>query len=183
MTGWDTVGLYCCCRKLKDVPVSRLSDLLNELNDPEKTLRELSATAERAGESISYSVIGNYLKGKHPEYPSSKTLKGLSAAFGVSFEVLENAVTFTGNDPYVPPKTADLLTATQRDAVNQIIRLLAEGNKNASPSTTQEPGTPGEADQDQKTPDYWGLAANRAPSHGKHISKQYDTLGEESQDT
>lgn len=133
------------------------------------TQSQLLERAEALGQPMSKGNLSKYLNGAHPEKPHETTVKALAAVFNLKVSEIEEVITPVDGYPYTPPSDARLLTATQRDAVNQIIRLLAEGNKNASPSTTQEPGTPGEADQDQKTPapplDRLGydLAAHKAP--------------------
>ena len=169
--------------------MSQLSDLLNNrLHELKIKQSELGRLAKKRGETLSAGTVSNYLNGSHGK-PSRATLRAFSVVLSIPIEELEDAASFTGFEPFEPHRDADLLTATQRDAVNQIIRLLAEGNKNASPSPTQEQGTPGEAVEGEKTPQPpldrlgYSLAATTGQRALDEEDANANKRGEENQDT
>lgn len=137
--------------------MSRLSDLLTELKQRrDMTNPEIVESAKRHGMKLSAGSVSNYLNGRHAERPPVQTLEAFAKVFGVPVSDLEQAAAYTGREPFQPDPTADRLTAPQRNAVNELIRLLAAGNEGAdndtAPPTTQESGTPSEADEVEKTP-------------------------------
>ena len=138
--------------------MSKLSDRLAErkaeLNDV--SVRAVSDRAKADGHKLSQNTVAKYLHADHPQ-PTPATLDALAAGFRLPpSELYRLADVQQSGPPFEPHKSADLLTAPQRNAVNEIIRLLAagnEGNRNdTAPPAAQESGAPGEADESQKTP-------------------------------
>lgn len=113
--------------------VSRLSDLLTELKSRRQlTNPQIVESAKRKGMKLSGGNVSNYLNGKHPENPPLATLEAFAKVFGVPVSELEEAAAYTGREPFKPDPTSDRLTQPQRNAVNEIIRLLAAGNQGAA---------------------------------------------------
>ena len=134
--------------------VSKLSDRLQQAKiDADMSIAQIVKRANDAGYELSDYSAKVYTNGKHSQSPQPETLRALAYALRVPEDEIFKLAGLPVSSHFEPHRDADLLTATQRDAVNQIIRLLAEGNKNASPSTTQEPGTPSETVEGEKTPD------------------------------
>ena len=138
--------------------MSKLSDRLAErkaeLNDV--SVRAVSDRAKADGHQLSPNTVAKYLRADHPQ-PTPATLDALATGFRLPpSELYRLADVQQAGPPFEPHKSADLLTAPQRSAVNEIIRLLAAGNEGAtndsSPFDSQAEGTPGEADQGEKTP-------------------------------
>lgn len=186
-----------CAYSVKVVAVSRLSDRLNELNTDELPLREIADRAKARGWKISFTTVRSYLNGTHPENPPARALNALAAAFDVPVEDLEAAAHYTGRAPFEPDSDADLLTAKQRAAVNEIIRLLADGNRNTHATPDSPLPSPQEPDaqvQDEgektgPTPDELELArrARETPPEEidgmaakRKISSENDHPGNES---
>ncbi|QPR39540.1 helix-turn-helix domain-containing protein [Brevibacterium casei] len=115
--------------------MSRLSELLKDLKtERELTNPQIVESAKRQGLKLSAGNVSNYLNGNHPERPPTKTLAAFAKVFGVPVSDLEAAAAYTGREPFTPDPSSDRLTAPQRAAVNEIIRLLADGNTGAGES-------------------------------------------------
>lgn len=132
--------------------MSKLSDRLAQAkSDLKLTAAAMVRKAEAHGYSLSDYNAKVYTNGKHPKQPELQTLQALSFVLEVPLqEVLDLADVSSGDvsEPFEPHKNADLLTAPQRDAVNEIIRLLADGNRSrneqeprAETPATQHPST------------------------------------------
>lgn len=128
------------------------------------------------------------MRGEHPDPPSPRALKALAAAFGVPVSELEEAAAYTGREPFNPDPTSDQLTQPQRNAVNEIIRLLAAGNQgadhdNVTPlSARSREGTTTETTPQKMKPLPAQYAADQGDSAGEEGWAQAQELGEESQD-
>lgn len=79
---------------------------------------------------VSKGTVSTYFSNP-PQRPRPNVLEAFAKVFDVPVSDLEEAATFTGNEPFVPDRSSDLLTPPQRTAVNEIIRLLADGNRKA----------------------------------------------------
>lgn len=115
------------------IPVSDLSDRLaaakNELGI---SSQRMSDTAQDAGYQLSNYSATVYTNGKHPAKASAATLEALAYVLRVPLdEVRELAGMPPVHGKFDPAPEADTLTAPQRTAVNEIIRLLADGNQKA----------------------------------------------------
>lgn len=187
--------------------MSRLSDVLNELSRAKRMNQpQIVQRSNDLGVPLSKGNVSRYLSGKHPEKPQPATLEAFAKVFDVPVSDLEEAATFTGNEPFVPDRSSDLLTPPQRTAVNEIIRLLADGNRKAgesgatSTSPMNQPGVRPADDWPHFDPDErteteahlrareqlarsdYGLIADRGHSEGKRLADEAGQRGEESQD-
>ena len=87
-----------------------------------------------------------------------KTMSALADSLGVSVGTLQGMLGKPSVEPWVPPSGTERLTMRQRDALDALILSLVEepsttGDRNDSSSfDSQAKGTPGEADQGEKTP-------------------------------
>ncbi|GAB3041908.1 hypothetical protein [Sediminivirga luteola] len=173
--------------------MSRLSDVLNELSRTKRMNQpQIVQRSSELGVPLSKGNVSRYLSGKHPEKPQQATLAAFAKVFGVPVDQLEEAARHTGREPFEPHRSADLLTAPQRAAVNEIIRLLAEGNVKAGDGSDSRSATsmnqsgPRPApvlEEDHTAPptpdeEILRYAADRGPSEGKSGWGR----GEESQD-
>lgn len=127
------VDLYRPPTSAKVIPVSDLSDRLaaakNELGI---SSQRMSDTAQDAGYQLSNYSATVYTNGKHPAKASAATLEALAYVLRVPLdEVRELAGMPPVHGKFDPAPEADTLTAPQRTAVNEIIRLLADGNQKA----------------------------------------------------
>lgn len=105
----------------------RLAQRKAELNDI--SVRAVSARAKADGHDLSANTVSKYLKPHHP-VPVRATLDALAAGFQLpATELHKLAGLPSETEPFQAHASADLLTPPQRTAVNEIIRLLAEGNK------------------------------------------------------
>ena len=134
--------------------VSKLSDRLAQAkHELGLSTRQIQERAERGGYKLSSYSATVYTNGKHPAKPDLATLEALAYALKVPEAELMELAGLPDRRTFSPHEDADLLTTAQQNAVNEIIRLLAEGNRNDSSSfDSQEAGTPSEADESQKTP-------------------------------
>lgn len=125
--------------------MSTLSELLSRANrDPRLSTRKIAERAAARGYPIDYSTVSLYLNGKHGD-PDEPTLAALAAALPVGLDELRSAagLSHERTDPYLPPDEAARMTTRQRNAVDEIIRLLAraEGECHGRESAaTNEPG-------------------------------------------
>lgn len=143
--------------------MSKLSERLQQAKtDAGLSISQIVKRATDAGYELSDYSAKVYTNGKHPKSPQPDTLKALAYALRVSEREVFELAGLPQSAPFEPHRDADLLTPPQRTAVNEIIRLLAEGNKHVSSSTASEPGTPSK-EEPQKIPDLtkegMGLAA------------------------
>lgn len=113
---------------MKVMSVSRLSDHLNSLNRENLSLREIEARAAEAGQRISFTTAGSYMRGQHPDPPNRRALAAFAAVFGVTVDEIIAATTDEVAHPYIPREGSERLTDPQRAAVDEIIRLLIETN-------------------------------------------------------
>ena len=81
---------------------------------------------------------------------------------------------------YTPPVAARKLTSRQRLLVDDLIRELTGGQKDAGDAEAEK--SSGEAVTPNIDPDDWRLAARRGESVGRRLREQLDGAGEESQD-
>lgn len=119
--------------------MSKLSDVLKAANVEKFSTRAIAAAAERAGHPIDYSTVSLYLNGKHGK-PDEATLVALAAVLPVSVVELREAAGLPAEsvEPYSPPSEAARLTKRQRDAVDEIIRLLVKAGEGDAPPMTFE---------------------------------------------
>lgn len=121
--------------------VSKLSDRLAKAKrELDISTRQMAERAEANGYKLSDYNAKVYTSGKHSKNPDASTLEALSYVLRVPLaEVRELAGLPVDTEPFEAHQSADMLTATQRAAVNEIIRLLAEGNKGANDDRQDTP--------------------------------------------
>lgn len=112
--------------------MSDLSDRLSRAKDELGiSTRQISAAAERAGYKVSNATAAVYTNGKHGK-PDAKTVEALSVVLRVPLVELRRLAGLPQvHGKFDPVPEADTLTAPQRNAVNEIIRQLAEANTRA----------------------------------------------------
>lgn len=113
--------------------VDAVSDLSDRLADAKRKLgistQKMSDLAQDAGYQLSNYSATVYTNGKHPAKASAATLEALAYVLRVPLaELRELAGLPQQHGKFEPAPEADSLTAPQRAAVNEIIRLLADGN-------------------------------------------------------
>lgn len=119
--------------------VDAVSDLSDRLADAKRKLgistQKMSDLAQDAGYQLSNYSATVYTNGKHPAKASAATLEALAYVLRVPLaELRELAGLPQQHGKFEPAPEADSLTAPQRAAVNEIIRLLADGNTGAGES-------------------------------------------------
>lgn len=110
------------------MPMSALSELLKQRVATQKIgVREIARRAQDRGHSLSHGTVSKYLSGQHPEVPAEETLRAFHDVLDIPLEQLRKAAGLPAGapGPYTPPSEADRLDLDQREAVDQIIRLLA----------------------------------------------------------
>ena len=121
--------------------------------DPRTDEPSMRQWGKEAG--VHTTTISRIIRGA-PSRP--KTMTALADSLGVSVGTLQGMLGKPSDEPWVPPSGTERLTMRQRDALDALILSLVEepsttGDRNdTAPPTAQEPGTPGEADQGEKTP-------------------------------
>lgn len=105
------------------VTVTQLSDLLNSTGI---SARQAADKAEAEGIHLPYGSIAAYWSGKHPQHPSEKLLEGLAEVTGVSVRRLRRAAGAAPGEatPWTPPAEANRLTQRQREALEQLIKVI-----------------------------------------------------------
>lgn len=153
--------------------MSKLSDRLNARRaELDVSTRAIADTATAAGFDMSHTTVARYLRPHHPR-PTPETVEALAAGFKLSAsELLRLAGLQAAGGAYVPPASSRLLTTAQRNAVSEIIRLLAEGNRDDEHTTDSPPaatteGTQGEAYEVENMPDIVRIGYDLAALRGE----------------
>ena len=108
--------------------MSALSDALNAANVEGWSAREISY---KSGGELSHSVVADYLNGRQAKRPTEKVLAGFVKVFPtLSVKRLRELAGYPPGEeePYKVPDEAHRLDSRQREAVTEIIMLLAEKN-------------------------------------------------------
>lgn len=138
--------------------MSALSDRLNKARG-DRSVRAVGRAAQKVNGTGESTVIP-YFNGKHG-VPSLPVLTALAEVLDVPLSELRMAAGLPAGErlPYKPPAEADLLSRSQRAALDVLIKSIVEprgamtdehATDTASPPATQ-PRAPRQADQDQKT--------------------------------
>lgn len=120
--------------------------------------------------------------------PSDKTMDGLAKAFGVDPTVVRANVALAMGLP-VEVKRANTSDISDSDLIMELSRRLEKARNDSPPLIAQEPGTPRETNQDEKTPDppLDRLGYDLAATTGQRALDEEDAnankRGEENQDT
>ena len=158
--------------------------------DPRTDEPSLSQWSKACG--VHTTTISNFTKGSTPRL---STLQAMADALDVSIGELQGMVGRGTAEPWTPPSGTEKLSHRQRAALNELILSFIEspptaGDRNdTAPPTAQAKGTPGEADESQKTPappldrlgvDLAALKGERALDREDEAARR---RGEENQDT
>lgn len=105
------------------VTVSELSELLRASG---VTARQAAKRAEDLGIELPYGTIAAYWTPRHPQHPSEETLEGLAAVTNLSLRRLRRVAGMAEGEaqPWTPPPEANRLTRKQRDALEQLIKVI-----------------------------------------------------------
>ena len=154
--------------------MSALSDLLNQAiaaKFPDSSNRDL---AKRAG--VSRGTVDNYRNGVVVK-PTEDVLQAFHALLGVPIQDLRLAAGLPRGEaePYKAPAEANLLDDRQRNALDELIRSIVatRGQQRHDVEATQESGTSGTEDKDQKTelPDEDQVAVGRIRATNKKVRR------------
>ncbi|TSI12667.1 hypothetical protein [Brevibacterium aurantiacum] len=180
--------------------MSELSDRLAAAkNKLGISTRKMSELAQANGYRLSNYSATVYTNGSHPATADPATLEALAFVLRLpSNEVRRLAGIAPDLGEFEPDESANLLTRSQRSAVNEIIRQLAVANTKAGEGNADSP-TPVNSDNkplvvdenDSASDNVYSLvppppasdtAAYRAPNRGKKQKDKQDEDAEESQD-
>ncbi|MDN5658310.1 hypothetical protein [Brevibacterium sandarakinum] len=186
---------------MKVILVSELSDRLAAAkNKLGISTRKMSELAQASGYRLSNYSATVYTNGSHPATADPATLEALAFVLRLpSNEVRRLAGIAPDLGDFEPDESANLLTRSQRSAVNEIIRQLAVANTKAgegnadSPTPISNGNKPLAVDENDAAgdnvyslvppPPATDTAAYRAPNRGKKQKDEADKRGEEDQDT
>lgn len=104
--------------------------------------RDVDRLTEEAGHRVAYSTVARIAKGTYQ--PSIAQLRALAKALRIRLTILKDAagVEDTG-DPFVLPEYANKLSIAERDAVRNIIRLLAQSKDERKTDDADDERPPG----------------------------------------
>ncbi|WP_143153981.1 helix-turn-helix transcriptional regulator [Rhodococcus rhodnii] len=119
--------------------MSKLSDLLN--SQP-VSARQAADIAKEKGIRLPYGTIAAYWSGRHGR-PSAQTLERLAEVLSTPLAQLQRAAwdATAPLGPYEPPAEANLLSRRERNAVDELIRAMAEAitrGQDRADSSTEE---------------------------------------------
>lgn len=129
-TGGSQLPLLDLPLRVEGVPMSGLSDYLNELNRERRwSTRRIEQEAKKHGHKISYASASRYLNGTHPANPGADTLQAFADTFGVPINSLRRAAGKPGvGEPFDLGPEASRLTGPQREVLRTAARLFVEQN-------------------------------------------------------
>ena len=162
--------------------MSGLSDYLQRLNKDSWSLRRISQEAERHGHQVNYTTVRKYLNGEHGA-PSAEVLAALAAAFRVDVNDMRDAASRPGvGEPFQLGAESARLTASQRDAVRHVVRVMLEHGDELEDLPQPDGITPGERRRGPSQDDFARAADDSGPSLLEADDAQAAARGEESQD-
>ena len=149
--------------------MSELSRALNEANVEQLSAREI---ARRAGNRVSHSQIGKYLKPEHPK-PGEDVLSVFSEVLRLPLPNLRELAGLPagGDTPYAPPPEANRLDRRQRELIDELIRMLVKtrgGEHGGDTAVTNAPALSGAA-SDRFRP--WGPRSKRGASWVAYVQE------------
>lgn len=192
VSGGDTLDLLLPCPCLKVVIVSRLSELLKDLLTRRGlTQADVVRKTEEFGMTVSKGTVSTYFSNP-PQRPRRQVLEAFARVFDVPVSDLEDAATFTGREPFAPDPSSDRLTPPQRAVLNELIRVMTDGNEKAGEGNAVSPtpmnqagGKPATDRQDgpRPVPDLADMAAYDAGETDRQKMRRLDAAqDDESQD-
>jgi hypothetical protein len=109
--------------------MSALSELLLQANAEGLSYQRIEDRARERGAQLSHGTAHKYMTGQHPPRAARDVLRAFTVVFpSLTMKALEAAAdlpTDLGN--YVPPAEANALTRKEREALNVLIRSIAQG--------------------------------------------------------
>lgn len=168
--------------------MTHLSDVLNAANTRQLTTRRIAELAEREGHTVHYSTIARYLGGRHPIPPRYDVLEAFSAALRVPMSELEDAAEIPSRaERFELPAEADALNEQERQAVVQLVRVMAQSkhpNKAAGRVDLVTPKTTATIHQLHPERDHLDVAAYEGADEAWLRRREADAArGEESQES
>lgn len=171
--------------------MSYLSDALQKANRNNWSYRRIEREAHDHDYTLSYTTIGRYMRGRHPEEPNLEVLQAFAAVFRVDLnDLLKVAGIAELKDPFVLPDEAAALDQRERELVLNLIDVVIRAKQSHS-----EPGTVARAYEDATTnvtqlprrlhPEIDGLDAaayEGADTEWKRRREAEQARGEESQE-
>jgi hypothetical protein len=108
--------------------MSELSEMLTAANVDGLSYDQIEARARAAGFDLSHGTAHVYMSGRHRKV-SRKYLEALVAVFpSLKLDELMRAAELPPDyGPYEPPEQASALSPQERDALNTIIKSMAQG--------------------------------------------------------
>ncbi|MCT1367210.1 hypothetical protein [Kocuria sp. HSID16901] len=132
--------------------MSYLSDALQKANRNNWSYRRIEQEANKHGYTLSFTTVGKYMRGNHPEKPGLDVIQAFAAALGVSEnELLKAAGNPELKDPFVLPEEAAALDRRERESVLNMIDVIIRAKQ-----LRRMPGTAGR--------EYEDAAATQLPS-------------------
>lgn len=206
MPAVESLDLQRSCRRLRVDPVSKLTERFAQAREElDLSVRAVVSAAEKGGYRLSIGSVSKYTKGSTGTVPDEATLAALSYALRVPLdEARELAGLPVEQTEFIPHPSASRLTPRQRDAVNEIIRLLAESEQKAGDGDVRDdsrdtsPMNVTDLGGERRRRDDWAFghrvrgdlgvppvpevyAAYESPSEGKARWEEDQARGEESQ--
>lgn len=104
------------------------------------SLRDVQKLTEEHGHKVSFSTVGKIVSGKLAS-PKRETLRSLSIALNIPLRRLERAASLKElGTPFVLPDYASRLSAAEREAIRNLVRVMADSKDetNDHPDESQE---------------------------------------------
>lgn len=165
--------------------MSKLSDRLLEAKEAlGLSASQMEKLAEEGGYKLSNFNAKVYTNGSHGE-PTLPTLEALAYVLRIPLAEVLDLAGLNEPEPFTPHRSADMLTAPQRAAVNEIIRLMAEGNRRAGDEGADSTPAIGADDKElarlYPVPDVEDAAASTDVAEMQARERDWAERGEESQ--
>ncbi|MFI8595896.1 helix-turn-helix domain-containing protein [Rothia koreensis] len=120
--------------------MTHLSETLHSANRRDLSSRRISELAARKGHDVHYTTISRYLSGKHPVPPRYDVLEAFAVALSVPVsELAEAAQVAPRLSKFELPDEADALDEQERQAVVNLVRVMASKKRSTTSSKTHSP--------------------------------------------
>ena len=105
--------------------------------EQQMSVRDVEAASERHGARVSYSTVSRITKGTYR--PGEKVLRGLSGALNIPIERLRAAARISDpGRPFKLPDYASRLSASERSAVEHLVRVMVDAKDERQPAEPDE---------------------------------------------
>lgn len=154
MDKWGQRRLVNVSKPLDSEPVESVASLVDAaMTEKNLSSRDVEALTDRHGHRVSYSAVAKIRKGQLAS-PKRETLGALAVALSIPTRLLEQAADLKElGTPFLLPDYARRLSGPEREAIRNLIRVMAESKDD----TTKE--DPNESEPQESREDY-GLAAH-----------------------